>query len=101
MTHPYTGSAEQGYPSGQAGGGTGSVFGDLGGPGQQQGTPVPMDAAPPLNSAGNVTNNPSGDGTAPAQDSVFGDLGGGVSSQTGGMAIPNGPGSDPGGQGGS
>jgi hypothetical protein len=98
---PYPGAAEQGYPSGQAGGGTGAVFGDLGGPGQQQGTPVPMDEAPPLNSAGNVTNNPSGDGVAPPQESVFGDPGGGVSSQTGGAQIIAGPaGTDPGGQGG-
>jgi hypothetical protein len=77
-----------------------SVFGDMGGGGQQRGTPVPMDEAAPVNSAGNVTNNPSGDGVAPAQDSVFGDLGGGVSSQTGGAEIPNTPGRDPGGQGG-
>ena len=101
MAHPYTGAAEQGYPSGQAGGGPGSVFGDLGGPGQQQGTQVPITEDGPHNSAGNQTNNPSGDGTAPAQDSVFGDLGGGVSSQTGGVMIPAGPvGTDPGGQGG-
>jgi hypothetical protein len=92
--------------SGQAGGGQnvagGSDFGSgLGGPGQQRGTPVPDPPGRPVNADGNVTNNPSGDGVAPAQESVFGDLGGGVSSQTGGPMIPNGPGRDPGGQGGS
>jgi hypothetical protein len=91
--------ADTGNMSGQAGGGTDSVFGALGG-GVQQGTPVPIAEGAPRNSAGNQTNNPSGDGTAPAQDSVFGALGGGVSSQTGGAMIPSTPGRDPGGQGG-
>lgn len=65
-----------------------SVFGDLGGPGQQQGSGIPDPEGGPdphLASAG----------------SVFGDLGGGgVAVQTGGPEIPNGPGHDPGGQGG-
>ena len=92
--------------SGQAGGGRnvvgGSDFGgDIGGPGQQHGTPVPDPPGRPTNNDGNVTNNPSGDGVAPHQESVFGDLGGGVSSQTGGPHIIPGPvGTDPGGQGG-
>ena len=104
MAQQGTGSPAEAYSSsGQAGSsGGGSVFGDLGGPGQQRGTPAPMtDEVGPHNSDGNVTNNPSGDGVAPAQDSVFGDLGGGVSSQTGGARIVPGPvGTDPGGQGG-
>jgi hypothetical protein len=92
--------------SGQAGGvrnvvGGSDFGGDIGGPGQQRGTPVPDPPGRPTNQDGNVTNNPSGDGVAPAQESVFGDLGGGgQAAQTGGPAIPNGPGRDPGGQGG-
>lgn len=88
--------------SGQAGGGSGSVFGDLGG-GVQQGTQVPDMQDGPRNSSGHPTNNPSGDGTAPPLDSVFGtDLGGsGVAGQTGGRAISNAvPSTGPPGQGG-
>lgn len=97
-------SAETYSSSGQAGGGgSGSVFGDLGGPGQQQGDTM-INATfddGPRNSGGHPTNNPSGDGVAPPVDSVFGDLGGsGTAAQTGGAAIPNIPGPDPGGQGG-
>jgi len=78
-----------------------SVFGDLGGPGQQQGTELPPIQDGPHNALGNPSNNPSGGGgEVPAHDSVFGDPGGGVASQTGGAMIPNIPGSDPGGQGG-
>src|SRR5258708_29853472 len=65
--------------SGQAGGGSGSVFGGLGG-GQQHGTDLPQMPGGPRNSAGHPTGNPSGDpawGAVPALDSVFGtDLGG-------------------------
>ena len=80
-----------------------SVFGDLGGPGQQTGTDLPQLQDSPRNALGNPTGNPSGEhGPVPAQDSVFGDLGGGgVACQTGGPAIPAAPaGTDPGGQGG-
>jgi len=93
--------ADTGNMSGQAGNsGGGSVFGALGG-GQQHGTPVPDPPGRPTNNDGNVTNNPSGDGVVPPQESVFGDLGGGgQAAQTGGPMIPNGPGRDPGGQGG-
>jgi hypothetical protein len=67
-----------------------SVFGDLGGPGQQQGSDLPAIQDGPRNSEGHSTNNPSGDGVAPAHDSVFGDLGGsGTARETGGQAIPN------------
>ena len=90
---------------GATGGGT-SVFGDLGGPGQQQGGGVmsaPQDG--PRNAYGHPNGNPSGgDGwsTVPAADGVFGDLGGGgVACQTGGQEIPAAPaGTDTGGQGG-
>jgi hypothetical protein len=93
--------ADTGNMSGQAGGGSDSVFGGLGG-GQQQGSDLPQMPDGPHNTLGNPNNNPSGgDGTVPAQDGVFGDLGGGVASQTGGGQIPNTPGRDPGGQGGS
>ena len=81
----------------------GSVFGDLGGPGQQSAGAVVSDIGDGAHNAlGNPTGNPSGNhGEVPAQDSVFGDLGGGgVACQTGGPAMPNGPGVDPGGQGG-
>src|SRR5258708_35982279 len=65
--------------SGQAGGGSGSVFGGLGG-GQQQGSDLPAMPDGPRNSGGYPTGNPSGDpawGAVPALDSVFGtDLGG-------------------------
>src|SRR5258708_31934666 len=60
--------------SGQAGGGSGSVFGGLGG-GQQHGTDLPYMPGGPRNSAGHPTGNPSGDpawGAVPALDSVFG-----------------------------
>lgn len=67
---------------------TESVFGDLGGPGQQSGGGVMSE----INAI---------DITPPVADSVFGDLGGGVSSQLQGPEIPAAPvGSDPGGQGG-
>ena len=92
--------ADTGNMSGQAGNsGGGSVFGGLGG-GVQHGTPVPDPPGRSTNNDGNITNNPSGDGVAPPQDSVFADLGGGVACQCGGLDIPNGPGRDPGGQGG-
>jgi hypothetical protein len=79
-----------------------SVFGDLGGPGQQQGSDLPMIQDGPRNSGGHPTNNPSGDGVAPALDSVFGDLGGsGTSRETGGSMISNAvPSTGPPGQGG-
>jgi hypothetical protein len=79
-----------------------SVFGDLGGPGQQQGSDLPAIQDGPRNSGGHSTNNPSGDGTAPALDSVFGDLGGsGTSRETGGAMISNAaPSMGPPGQGG-
>ena len=76
--------------SGQAGGGgAGSVFGDLGGPGQQTGGGVMSE----INSIDITPVSPGG---------VFGDLGGGgVAVQTGGQEIPPAPaGTDPGGQGG-
>jgi hypothetical protein len=88
--------------SGQAGGGGGtSVSGDLGG-GQQHGTGLPYMPDGPRNTYGHPTGNPSGDGVAPALDSVFGDLGGsGTSRETSGTEIPAAPyGTDPGGQGG-
>ena len=92
--------------SGQAGGGSGAVFGDLGG-GQQQGTQVPDAGGDgPRNAMGHPTGNPSGDpawGQVPAQDSVFGtDLGGsGVAREIHGAAIPNiAPETGPPGQGG-
>ncbi len=91
--------------SGQAGGGSGSVFGGLGG-GQQQGSDLPAMPDGPRNSGGHPTGNPSGDpawGSAPALDSVFGtDLGGsGVARETGGAAISNTvPSTGPPGQGG-
>lgn len=83
------GPAENYSSSGQAGGGTGSVFGPLGGPGQQHGGGVMSE----INSI---------DITPPGGPGVFGDLGGGgVACQTGGPEIPAAPyGSDPGGQGG-
>ena len=80
-----------------------SVFGDLGGGVSSQlgGSAIPGPGTGAHNALGNPTGNPSGNGgEVPAQDSVFGDLGGGVGSQTGGPMIPNGPGRDPGGQGG-
>lgn len=81
--------AESYSSSGQAGGGSGSVFGDLGGPGQQSGGGVMSE----INSI---------DVTLPGPAGVFGDLGGGGAAvQTSGPAIPAAPiGSDPGGQGG-
>jgi hypothetical protein len=94
--------ADTGNMSGQAGGGTDSVFGGLGG-GVQQGTPVPDMEDGPRNQHGLSTNNPSGDGVAPPLDSVFStDLGGsGVAGQTGGRVIPNAqPATGPPGQGG-
>src|SRR5258708_13776476 len=60
--------------SGQAGGGSGSVFGGLGG-GQQHGTDLPQMPGGPRNSAGHPTGNPSGDpawGAVPPLDPVFG-----------------------------
>jgi hypothetical protein len=87
---PGVGVAAQDYSaSGQAGGGSGSVFGDLGGPGQQQGGGVMSD----INSIDITPVSPGG---------VFGDLGGsGQQGQTGGAVIPPAPsGTDPGGQGG-
>ena len=75
--------------SGQAGAGTDSVFGDLGGPGQQSG--------------GGVMSSPgSDDVTPPGHAGVFGDLGGGgVACQLTGGEVPALPdGRDPGGQGG-
>ena len=81
-----------------------SLFGDLGGGVSSQlgGPAVPDMPDGAHNALGNPSNNPSGGhGEVPAQDSVFGDLGGGgVACQTGGPVMPNGPGSDPGGQGG-
>jgi hypothetical protein len=102
---PGVGVAAQDYSSsGQAGGGgTGGLFGDLGGPGQQHGDDLPQLQDSPRNAYGNATGNPSGGGDAlPPRDSVFGDLGGsGTAGQTGGEAIPPAPrGTDPGGQGG-
>ncbi len=91
--------------SGQAGGGSGSVFGGLGG-GQQHGTDLPYMPGGPRNSAGHPTGNPSGDpawGAVPALDSVFGtDLGGsGVAREIHGAVIPNiAPETGPPGQGG-
>lgn len=81
--------AQEYSSSGQAGGGQGSVFGDLGGPGQQTGGGVMSD----INSM---------DITPMGPDGVFGDLGGGgVACQTGGQEIPAAPvGTDSGGQGG-
>jgi hypothetical protein len=74
--------------SGQTASGGGSVFGDLGGPGQQSGGGV-------MSEINSIDITPAGG------PGVFGDLGGGVSSQTGGPQIPAAPvGSDPGGQGG-
>lgn len=66
-----------------------SVFGDLGGPGQQSGGGVMSE----INAI---------DITPPGPAGVFGDLGGGgVACQTGGPQIPAAPvGTDPGGQGG-
>lgn len=66
-----------------------SVFGDLGGPGQQSGGGVMSE----INSIDITPQSPGG---------VFGDLGGsGVAGQTGGPEIPAAPtGTDPGGQGG-
>lgn len=103
------GGSPAGYSySGQAGGGTGSVFGDLGGPGQQQGgggDVLDLDvSAGPRNIYGHPTGNPSGDtdsvpdiADAPPLGSVFGDLGGsGVAREEMGAAIPAAPvGSDP------
>jgi hypothetical protein len=82
--------AENYTSSGQAGGGSGTVFGDLGG-GVQHGTDLPYLQDGPRNSGGHPTSNPSGDGVAPPLDSVFGtDLGGsGVAGQTGGAQITN------------
>ncbi len=79
--------------SGQAGGGSGAVFGGLGG-GVQQGSDLPQMPGGPRNSGGHPTGNPSGDpawGEVPPLDSVFGtDLGGsGVAGQERGAAIPN------------
>lgn len=103
--------AENYSSSGQAGGGTGSVFGGLGGPGQQQGSGMMPLPDSPRNQYGIPTGNPSGDAAddsgpdiadAPPPGSVFGDLGGsGTGRQTGGQEIPAAPyGTDPGGQGG-
>jgi hypothetical protein len=66
-----------------------SVFGDLGGPGQQSGGGV-------MSEINAIDVTPMGG------PGVFGDLGGGgVACQTGGPAIPAAPtGTDPGGQGG-
>jgi hypothetical protein len=94
--------------SGQAGGGGGgSVFGDLGGTGQQHaGAAIPDPGDFPRNAGGHPTNNPSGGaewGAVPPLDSVFGtDLGGsGVARETGGQMIPNiAPATGPPGQGG-
>jgi hypothetical protein len=72
-----------------------AVFGDLGGSGKQSGgAPVPGIGDGARNTLGNPTSNPSGNGgPVPAQESVFGDLGGGgVACQTGGPAVPE-PGS--------
>ena len=82
-------AAEAYSSSGQAGGLTGSVFGDLGGPGQQQG-------------GGVMSEISSIDITPPGPAGVFGDLGGsGTARETGGPQIPAAPaGTDPGGQGG-
>ena len=80
-----------------------SVFGDLGGPGQQQGSDLFPIQDGPRNSGGHPTNNPSGDGVAPPLDSVFGtDLGGsGVARETSGQQVPNiAPETGPPGQGG-
>ena len=98
---PGVGVAAEDYSaSGQAGGFTGSVFGPLGGPGQQHGDGLPVLQDVPRNQWGISSGNPSGDGVAPKPDGVFGDLGGGVSSQLG-AAIEAAPvGTDPGGQGG-
>src|SRR5258708_12228765 len=81
--------------SGQAGGGSGAVFGGLGG-GVQQGSDLPQMPGGPRNSGGHPTGNPSGDpawGEVPPLDSVFGtDLGGsGVPRQEPRPAIPNHP----------
>jgi hypothetical protein len=101
---PGVGVAAENYSSsGQAGGGSGSVFGPLGG-GVQHGDDLMPIQDSPRNAWGVATGNPSGgDGQAPPPlDGVFGDLGGsGVAGQTGGEAIPAAPtGRDPGGQGG-
>jgi hypothetical protein len=102
----YSSSGQTANPGG------GSVFGDLGGPGQQQGTGLPMAVQDgPRNTYGIPTGNPSGDtaddsapdiADAPPPGSVFGDLGGGgVACQLTGGEVPALPvGSDPGGQGG-
>jgi len=79
--------------SGQAGGGSGAVFGGLGG-GVQHGSDLPQMPDGPRNTGGHPTGNPSGDpawGAVPALDSVFGtDLGGsGVAREIHGAAIPN------------
>ena len=86
---PGVGAPAQDYSSsGQAGGVSGSVFGPLGGPGQQQGGGVMSD----INSIDITPVSPGG---------VFGDLGGGVTSQTSGPVMEAAPvGTDPGGQGG-
>jgi hypothetical protein len=73
----------------------GAVFGDLGGSGKQSaGAPVPNIGDGAHNALGNATGNPSGNhGPVPAQESVFGDLGGGgVDCQLGAGSVPE-PGS--------
>jgi hypothetical protein len=84
-----------------------SVFGDLGGPGQQSGDGVMSQVPDPARNAyGIPTHNPSGSYPGhlapPVPDSVFGDLGGGgVACQLEGGEVPALPVSrDPGGQGG-
>jgi len=100
---PGVGVAAENYSSsGQAGGGSGTVFGPLGG-GQQHGNDLMPLQDSPRNMYGHPTGNPSGGGgEVPALDSVFGDLGGGgVACQLDGGEIPALPaGTDPGGQGG-
>jgi len=105
MSVPGVAASDTGNMSGQAGGGSGAVFGDLGG-GVQHGTQIPNMGDGPRNAYGHPTSNPSGDpawGQVPAPDSVFGtDLGGaGVAGQTQGAALPNtSPAAGPRGQGG-
>src|SRR5260370_25376941 len=80
--------------SGQAGGGSGAVFGDLGG-GKQHGPPVADaggDGPPKAN--GDPTGQPSGDparGPVPPPDPVFGPHPGGAPGAEGGYAAPDAP----------
>src|SRR5258708_11317395 len=79
--------------SGQAGGGSGAVFGGLGG-GVQQGSDLPQMPGGPPNSRGHPTGNPSGDpawGEGPPLDSAFRtDLGGArVARQEPRAAVPH------------